>query len=400
MKQLVKLFFALLISILLGAVSSVALRYIDHEWTLVSMQQAVDNMGDQNMIKNMMLMWTLAWWALLLLTILLIGIVWYLFYRRQFRNIFGPAMALMALFLLSACSSSETVVITPPNYGIVIDMSSPSLQATANDFGSGELMEVTQQRVNMTKCALNSVDYCPDKLIAEVPGAPESRIYTLDPNTGTAGANQALCFEAQGVNGCLDFSVSAIILRENARCYANKMGVKPKEEGGTTSRFHFEATPLAQALDSRVIQIAGALMTEATSDKSPLTLAYEKFSVFENLQTRLTEEVYERTCITLTDSGINGGVQWSSPEVQATIDQAVTLQNQIELAAKENEIAAVQAKGIIARTQMYSATFGLDAAIRLVQVEKWDGSYMPPYYQTPVVELSESAQVSGTVAAK
>jgi hypothetical protein len=160
------------------------------------------------------------------------------------------------------------------------------------------------------------------------------------------------------------------------------------------------ATPLSEALDTRVIQIAGAEFARATSEKSPLSLASEKFGIFESMKGTIVAAVYEKTCITLTDLSINGGIVWSSPGLQETIDQSTIVQNKIELELKQNEVAAVQATGMIERTRAYSEAFGLDAAIRLMAIEKWDGSYMPPYYQVPLPTINSSTDATATVPAQ
>jgi len=394
MKQTVKLVIAVLITLVLAAVLTTALEYVGHEWTLVSMRQVSNNMGDQIAIRNEMRMWTVAWWTTLVLGIALILLVWTAMYGKSLKGLFAVIFAAM---LLTGCSTQYAVVITPPNYAIVIDMNAPTNQETGNSFGNGELVNLTQVRITTHRCAVNSNDQCPDKMVAQVQGAPESRIYTIDPNTGTSGAKQALCFEAQGINGCVDFSVSAIIDRQDARCYANKMGVHPViEEDGQASRYNFVATPLSEALDTRVIQIAGAEFARATSDRSPLSLATEKFGLFEAMKEEIVAAVHDKTCITLTDLSINGGIEWSSPGVQETIDQATIVQNRLELAKKENEVAAIQAAGMVARTKVYSDAFGLDAAIRMAAIEKWDGSYMLPYFP-PAATMNPSSPLTETV---
>lgn len=280
--------------------------------------------------------------------------------------------------LLGACATTNTVLIVPPNYGIVVNLSNTASQATANDFSDGELMNVTQQTVTNAKCTATSVDWCPDKIIAEVPGSPVSRIYSKDKESGTSATNQALCFESNGANGCLDFSITAQVTKGNAKCYANKVGVKPViEADNKPSRFHFAALPLSDALDTRVIQIASGKFARQVATTSPLELSLKKFDLFDAIKPAIIAEVLDQTCITIKDISINNGVVWDSVEIQKQIDQATVIVNQLELAAKQNQLLDVQNKAFIARAIEVEKQFGTAAAIEFMRIQKWDGSYLP-----------------------
>jgi len=390
-RQAIKFVGLLALTLVLGLVANTFLGYVDTEWTRASLRQVSNNMGDQVAIKAQMNMWNiirmLSWAA----AVLVVAAPWLLGYRRQLKQLVAPALALMLLPLMTTgCSTSyNTVIVTPPNYAIVVNLNSPSNQATGNNFGNGELLNVSQVVVEQKRCeggVWQANDYCPDKLVAQVPGAPESRIYTKDKDSGTAGTNQALCFEAQGTNGCLNFSVTAIVLRDNAMCYANKMGVTAdKAEDGTISRYSYHAKSLGDALDTRVLQIAGAEFAKVTANQSPLDLALMKFGLFEESKPKIKKAVEEATCITIQDLGINGGIVWDSQGVQDTIDQATIVKNRIELAGRENEVADIQAAGVISRTEAISKMFGVDAAVELQRIMKWNGSYLTlPGVQGPM----------------
>lgn len=261
----------------------------------------------------------------------------------------------------------------------MVDLSNASDQGQApSDFNNGELLQVAQVPVSSKPCAINSNDSCPDKLVAEVEGSPQSRIYTRATNSGTDKSNQALCFEAQGTNGCLDFSVNAIIQKADAKCYANKMGVTAvKNPDGSISRFHFMAMPLASALDTRVMQIAGAVFAQRVVATSPLELASKKFDLFNGARADIVKAVHEQTCISLLDIGINGGVTWDSAEVQAVIDQATVTAAQHDLAARQAEVDMIKTQAVISQTKALEAVFGRDAAIRLMEIMKWNGQGSP-----------------------
>lgn len=374
---------------------------LSNAMTTISLRAVTSNMGDQIAIHNDLRFLQVAQVGLWAIGLGLVFLTWLTLYREQIKSFIAIVLGVLAVTVLAGCNgTSPTVIVTPPDYAIVISSAAPSNQAIGNDFGNGDLVNVTQIPVWVGKCpqignAAATWD-CPDKLVATVQGSPESRIYTLDPTTGTAGANQALQFEAQGANGSLDFSINAIIKREDAKCYANKMGVKPKVDTktNTASRYEYRATSLADALDNRVIQIAGAEFAKAVKDISPIDLAEKKFDLFESVKPRIIALVHEQTCVTVNDMAINGGVVWGSKAVQDTIDDAIVTRNRQQLAAMQNELDLTLANGLIARTKAYSEAFGLEAALDLARTAKWDGSALPLFnFGLP----TNTQTVSGTV---
>ncbi|HET7098695.1 MAG TPA: hypothetical protein VFI61_00440 [Patescibacteria group bacterium] len=392
MSKVLKFVFALLSTIVMGFALNTGLQYVNSQWTHASLEQARQNMGDQVALRAAMNMWSIVWWLTLVLGLCLILGLWYALYKGNIKQLFTSMMVLVVAFVLFGCSSSNFVIITPPNYAIVVNLSNTEDQATGNNFGEGELMNVTQIQINSVKCALNSSDRCPDKLVAEVQGSPESRIYSMDANSGTSGANQALCFEAIGTNGCVDFSVTAIIEKSDAKCYANKMGVKPVLNGDpqVASRYHFIATPLADALDTRVIQIASSQFAEKVAAISPLSLALQKFALFEEIEPSIIQEVHDQTCITISNMAINNGIAWASPEIQDQINQATILANQLELVAQQNKLLEIQNQAFIARALEIEKEFGLAAAIEFMKIQKWDGTFLPLLPGQPLLNDTSS----------
>ncbi len=303
--------------------------------------------------------------------------------------------------ILSACSTSyNTVIITPPNYGIVINLNDPSSQATGNDLDGGKLMDVTQQTVTMKKCVatLQSTDRCPDVMVVEVPGAFVTRIYTAESNSGTSNTQQSLCFEASGANGCVDFTVTGKVMKDAAKCYANKVGISPVGTGDE-ARFHFKALPLDNyidengneqpgSLDNRVVGITSGIFSQAVSTKSPLTMALDKYGIFDELKTLITQTVYEQTCITIDPKNmyISNGIVWSDPAIQDQINQATILANQLELLKQKNSLLKQQTEALLDRAKVVEAEYGLEAAIRFLEIQteqmkidKWTGDSWIPF---------------------
>lgn len=352
-----------------------------------------DNMADQVTIQQEITLINIQWGLILALVLIAIGLVWYLSYGKEIKRFFGLGALALVMLIMSGCSM-EYVIVTPPNYAVVVNMKTPTDQAVGNDFSNAELVNYTQIKISTPLCARwRSDDRCPDKLVAEVEGSPQSRAYTRDPNTGTSGADEAICFEASGVNGCVDFSVSAIILREDAKCYANKVGVRPVEG----SKFHFKAVPLAEALDTRMIQIASAQMVKATAEMNPLRLASDKFTIFDEVKPTILEEVHNQTCITINHLDLSGGIEWDSTEVQATIDDAIVLQNKVVLETERRKLQEKQVDNMMFRVRTYEEQFGLDAALEIIAMEQWDGSFMPSQWMAGTYIPSPTAPVTTTV---
>lgn len=404
MKQILKAGLVLTITAFLGVALNMGLGYIRSAWTNASMDAVRHNLGDQVAIRANMNLWMLAWWGLLIVGILVIVGIWYLAYKEQFKKIFLLALLIILPGILAACTTSNFVIVTPPNYAIVVNMSDTTDQATTgNTFDRGDLVNVTQIQVNMTRCAVNSNDSCPDKLVAEVEGKPETRIYSKDFNSGTSSSNQALCFEANGANGCLDFAVTAIINREDAKCYANKMGVSPVLEGDQKlpSRFHYMATPLADALDLRVVGIASSMFAEKVANISPLDLAIKKFAIFSDLKDAIIKEVYKQTCITIYPEtmAVNNGIVWASAEIQNQINQSTVLANQLVLVKEQNELLAIQNQAFIDRTRQLEQQFGLPAAVELMKIQKWDGTSYIPFLAPSPANMTAPAVTPGATTA-
>ena len=287
------------------------LGQINAEWTRVSIDMVKHSMSDQKPYQDQLFSIETQSWTVWVLGLLGIALSWIGAFKLNYNEWMGRASMLMVLAILStiitACgTSSNVVIVTPPNYVIVVDLSNASNQGEApSDFNNGQLLQVAQVPVSSHPCAMNSQDSCPDKLVAEVEGSPQSRIYTRETNSGTDQSNQALCFEAQGTNGCLDFSVNAIIQKDDAKCYANKMGVTAvKNQDGSVSRFHYVSMPLATALDTRVMQIAGAVFAKRVVETNPLQLASKKFNLFDEARADIVKGVHDQTCITLLDIGM------------------------------------------------------------------------------------------------
>ena len=377
LRQIVKFLLLAALTLVAGFALYTGSQYIEHQATVASLAQASNNMGDQIAIRNSVRLWRILRYITEIFGITLIVGLWAMAYRKQLRSLMNMAMVVVALFAMSGCVRPHTVIVTPPNYAVVIDMNAPTNQATGNNFAEGKLVEVTQVDITMKACAANSVDRCPNKIVAQIEGAPKSRIYSASTNSGTGSQNQALCFEAKGVNGCVDFSVSAKVMKEDAGCYANLMGVHPDPAGGDKARFSFFATSLEDALDSRILQIAGAEFNKVTVNAEPISLAYDKFALFETVRENIITEVHKRTCVTVTDMAINNGIVWDSSGIQDVIDRNTINRANLELAVMENRVAAIEATGIISRTQMFADQFGLDAALRLVAIQEWDGSGLP-----------------------
>lgn len=376
-KTWVRIIAAAMLTFGIVMIANYVLGRIDAAWTAASMRQVSEGMsGDQVDIRNQMFQLEMANWATWIISAVLIGIAWFAAIGRR---LMYAGMTALALLSITACTVSDTVIVTPPNYVVVVDLSDRENQAQGNSFENGELLQVSQVTVRQVKCSLDSRDFCPDKLVAEIPGAPEARIFTTDPNTGTSTTNQALCFSATGSIGCLDFSVNAVVQQEDAKCYANKMGTDPiTEADGTVSRFHYKATPLELALDNRVIQIASSVFAENVTTVSPLDMETRKFEIFDQVRPQIIKTVHEQTCITLLDLSINAGVDWKSDEVQAVIDQAT-----VSLA--QAEIDRIQVESITAQMQALEQVFGRETALRLMEIKKWNGNGSP-YVPLPTLQ--------------
>jgi len=393
-KQIVKFLLALGLTAVVGLILTTGLGYIQAQWTNATMELARHNMGNLVSLRANANMWGLIYWAVATIGVALIIGFWALLYRKQLKSLKTMFLSVLLLFLLAGCIPTDRVVlITPPNYGIVVSLSDTTDQATGNNFDQGQLLNVTEQSITLTRCAVNSPDMCPDKIVIEVQGSPESRLYTKSANSGTSVSNQALCFEAKGANGCVDFSLSAIIERNDVKCYANKMGVKPSTIADD-AKFHFFATPLTEVLDTRVIQVASAQFNKSVATVSPLELALKKFDLFDGVKQSIMDEVHNQTCVTLTNLAISNGITWDQPEIQDQINQATILANQLILVDQQNQLLAKQNDAFIARALEMEKQFGLEAAVRFMQVQKWDGSYLPVLPGTPA--LSPTALPSTT----
>ncbi len=377
-----KYLIALAIAALVVAVCSTIGTMINSQQAEVAIASARDNMGDQTQYKALSNLLSVAQYVQWLIGIALILGTWYLLFKRELKVLLTTSALAIVASLMLGCAGEEVhvVTITPPNYAITINANVPSSQVTSNNFGDGELVNLTQVQVIMSYCKLSlgtTSDKCPNIRVAQVPGSPEARIYTASASSGTSSSTQALEFEASGSNGSLDFSVVAIIKKEDAKCYANKMGVRPVMENGKPSVYNFAAIPLADALDTRVVQIASAEFAKAVVDTNPVELAKKKFAIFDATKPSINKVIYERTCITIVDEQVNGGVVWSSQKVQDYIDRVIIVNNELDLVPVEVALAQKRQDAFMKRLNQYRDQYGLDAALRMMELEKWDGTGVP-----------------------
>lgn len=394
MKHTLKFAFAVVVTALYGWILTTLLGYLQEQWTHATMELARHNMGDLVALRANANLWGLAWWGTMIFGVALGIGFWWLLYKRLLKKLAsGVGFVLLMLFLVGCIPTDRVVLVTPPNYGLIISLSNTTDQTVSNNLDDATLMNLTQQPVTMTRCAVNSPDMCPDKIIVEVQGSPESRLYTKSASSGTSVSNEALCFEAQGANGCVDFSLSAKILRNDAKCYASKMGIKPSTVTDD-ARFHYFATPLTSTLDTRVLQIASSLFNRVVTPISPLQLALKKFELFDGVKEDIISQVHDQTCITITNLAISNGITWDQQEIQDQINQAVVLTNQISLVEQQNNLLAKQNDAFIARALEMEKQFGLEAAIRFMQVQKWDGTYLPALPGNPAITAVPTTQSS------
>lgn len=310
--------------------------------------------------------------------------------------------AIIVAIVSTGCTTTGvyTVFVTPPNYGIVIDLDNPSSQITANNFDNGRLMDVTQQEVIMKRCSVdvNNRSNCPNVMVIEVPGAFITRVYTAETNSGTSSNKESLCFEASGANGCVDFTVTATVLKKNAICYANRVGIVPFSNGDE-ARFHFRAIPLGDwtdangkemqgTMDTRVVGKTSGIFSEAVVKTSPLTLALDKYKTFSDIKKSIVDEIFNETCITLDPKTmyISNGIVWKDQAIQDQINQATVLSNQLELLARKNDLLKQQTQALLDRTQLIEKQYGLPAALEFMRIqteqmkiEKWDGNSWLPF---------------------
>lgn len=402
MKTAVKVLIVLALTAVVIAVCSTVSTMLASQQADVAIESARNNMGDQTQYKTMSNLLSVAQFVQWLIGIALIVGMWYLAFKNQLKALLLSTLAVIA-FLTVGCAGTEVkvVTITPPNYAITINANSPSSQVTSNNFGEGELVNLTQVQVQMSYCTVSlgvTSDKCPNIRVAQVPGSPESRIYTASANSGTSATSQALEFEAQGSNGSLDFAVVAIVKKEDAKCYANKMGVRPVMVDGKPSTYNFAAVSLSDALDTRVVQVASAEFAKGVVDMNPVDLAKKKFGLFEEMKPKIAKAVYDRTCITLVDQSVNGGIVWSSQAVQDYIDHVILVNNQKDLVKAEYELAKARQDAFMLRFNQYRDAYGLDAAIRLMELEKWDGAGIPLNRFTIPTPAAPIPQARPTVA--
>lgn len=313
-------------------------------------------------------------------------------------------LSLVLAVMLSACGTSyNTVFITPPNYGIVINLNDPSSQATSNGLEGGTVMNVSQQTVTMKRCVttLMNTDRCPDVMVVEVPGAFVTRIYTAEENSGTSDTKQSLCFEASGANGCVDFTITGQVLKDAAKCYANKVGIEPVGTGDE-ARYHFKAIALEDTMDNRVIGVTSGIFSIKVATKSPLTMALDKYTLFEEVKADVIKTVYDQTCITIdpVNMYISNGIEWSDPIIQDQINQATVIANQLELLEQKNLLLKEQTKALMDRAKLIEEEYGLEAAIKFLEIQteqmkidKWSGDSWIPFLSpaTPDYVPAESA---------
>ena len=317
--------------------------------------------------------------------------------KSSYRFTLGLIIVILALVSTGCTTSYNTVFVKPPNYGIVIDLNNPSSQTTTgSQLDGGKLMDVTQQTITVNKCVqtLQSTDYCPDVMVVEVPGSFVTRNYTAEANSGTSAKKQSLCFEANGANSCVDFTVTAKVLRKDAICYANRVGINAvKDNAGNDLKYYSKAVDLATTMDDRVVGIASGLFSMAVAKTSPLSLALEKYTIFDNVKQDIIDALYTQTCITVTkdDIRISNGIVWADPTIQDQINQATIIANQLELLKKKNDLLKQQTEALLDRAKVIESQYGLDAAIKFLQIQteqmkidKWSGdSWLPFLNPTP-----------------
>lgn len=295
-------------------------------------------------------------------------------------------MAALTVLFLTGCVGSlpEFVVIAPPNYGVVVEVSNGSDAIILNDtkgkaveqgFDSGQVVGASQVRISKNRLRFGK--WVPAQYVAEVPGQVESRNYTADPNTGDSGADQSICFESLGANGCVDWSVVAEVLPEDAICYLNAVGIQENRP----RPYHLMAKPIEDALDNRVIQVVGEKMAEASKSISPLNMSEQKFAIFEKIRPDVIKTVYERTCITIHEVSINGGIRWESDAIQNTIDQAVIIESEKGLTAERQDVQSQEIDNMILRLDAYSERYGIEHALTIIALEEWNGQTVPPFWQ-------------------
>ena len=126
------------------------LGQINAEWTRVSIDMVKHSMSDQKPYQDQLFSIETQSWTVWVLGLLGIALSWIGAFKLNYNEWMGRASMLMVLAILStiitACgTSSNVVIVTPPNYVIVVDLSNASNQGEApSDFNNGQLLQVAQ----------------------------------------------------------------------------------------------------------------------------------------------------------------------------------------------------------------------------------------------------------------
>lgn len=302
---------------------------------------------------------------------LIFGLAW-VAYKKQIKAIV-TGMALMSLL---ACSSLNVVDVTPPYAGIVVEVQTTGNQVSTRstvDLSTRQAVEYQRISINMVQCALNSDQRCSDKVIYLIDVSPKVRQWTPEANRGSSSANEGLCFAAQGSNGCVGLSMGVKVPANRAGYYANQVGTVPDPK----RPYVMIARDPDEMADKRVLPLASSMMSKAMVDVSPIVADNVKFSVFDEILPALKKQVETQFGLEVTFATIDGGIVWDSAEVQRSIDLAITAGNEMIIAQRQNQAVLVRNQGVISVTRQLSDTFGLDAAIRIMLIQKWGDAKVP-----------------------
>lgn len=314
--------------------------------------------------------------------------------------VFG-ALVVSAILVVSCAYSS--MVTAPPDYYVQVSMSNTGDQVFSGKiFSNGLLLGgVAPLKVEYNDCGVTGGNKkCPEKVVAKIPGAPVTRLFTNNMNSGTSKLDQSIQFEAQGANGSLNFSVLAVVEGDNAKCYVSKMGGawvdNPDDKGRIP--YLFQARPLVDVLDDFSIRITSDSFNAQVTKISPLKLAYDKFGIFEDIKPKIIKQMFEETCVTILKISVIGGVEWGNQAIQDQINQAVVIQNQLDLVDRQNSLLEKQNTAYASRfadlvTACVKAgsTSPANCALEGMKIGKWDGVSLIPFLPQQPAGENQSA---------
>ncbi len=306
-----------------------------------------------------------------------------------FVALFGVACGSPQLEVLEEIKPNETAFLVP------LEGASKSGQGqfmsieylNANKVATKRVSIPTRQRT--TGRGPGAYEWIPTVRVIKVDRTPVSRQWTMDPTTGTAKSNEALCVESRE---SIDFCVGVLAI------------AAIEEEDAAKFQYHYAGKPLVQVMDQDVRTFAGGILSREFGVRTLDQGRTQKADIFGKMETD-TREFFKTRGVKILSMNGTEGLQYRDKNIQDGINATFRAEQDVKTAVNEKlaqdernkrdvakATAARQAAEEFAKAQQAQVAMlqlnieTMRAQAQLEAAKKWNG-------QVPQTILPQGAQM-------